>query len=53
MEDKIFCENCGQRIIKGNLLKKGMKFYEFIEGYYCENCAKIKIEEARKKQKEG
>lgn len=48
MEDKIFCKKCKQRIYRGSLLKKGTPSYEFEDGFYCEKCAKIKIEEARK-----
>lgn len=49
MEEKKFCEKCGQLIVPGKFLfKKGMEFYEFKDGYYCGPCGKLKVEEARK-----
>ena len=51
--NKRFCEKCEQRLpdqqgmIMG-LLNKGPKVYEFKEGFYCEKCAKAKVEEERK-----
>lgn len=53
MEEKIFCNRCGQRLIRNNILsnilkKPAMKIFEFKDGYYCEECSKKKVEEARK-----
>lgn len=49
--EKTFCQGCKQRIPKPSLFLKitGTKIYEFEEGYYCENCAKVKVNKERKK----
>lgn len=51
-DDKIFCERCKQRIFtkpKGitGLFNKGMVYFEFKDGFYCEKCGKRQVEEAR------
>ena len=50
--NKRFCERCEQRLpdVKSplmNLLVPGQKVHEFKEGFYCEKCAKLKVEEDR------
>lgn len=53
---KKFCEKCGQRITEGTKGFLGFggvkptKYYEFKDGYYCEACAVVKVEEERKKK---
>ena len=54
-DEKIFCKKCEQRIIPRRpgifgFGKKGMIYYEFKDGDYCEKCAKIIIEEKRAKK---
>jgi len=55
MRETKFCKRCKQKIqegptgILGLLLPKPMKFFEFEDGYYCEKCAKIQVEESRNK----
>jgi hypothetical protein len=45
-----FCKNCGIKIDKPLLgFFGGMKYYQFEDGIYCEKCAKIKVDNARKK----
>lgn len=46
---KKFCKKCGQRLPEGftNFVSKS-KAREFEDGFYCETCAKIKVEEARR-----
>ena len=46
--DKLFCQRCKRRIIK-KFLGSGENIIEFEDGYYCEKCAKEKVEEARRK----
>jgi len=52
--EKRFCMRCEQRLpeqIGGKvfgLLFKQEKVYEFKNGFYCEKCAKVKVEEGRK-----
>ena len=54
MEDKIFCQKCEQRLpsqsggFMGFLKLESQKVYEFKEGFYCDKCAKVKVEEGRK-----
>lgn len=44
-----FCAKCGQKLPEGivNFMSQ-KKTHEFEDGSYCETCAKIKVEEARK-----
>lgn len=54
--EKVFCQKCERRLNTGGPLKlisKGEKIHEFKDGYYCDNCAKVKIEEARKNGNQG
>lgn len=48
---KKFCERCGQSLKEGfdAWLNKAPS-YEFDDGWYCEGCAKLRVEEKRKKQ---
>ena len=44
-----FCPRCGQKVTEGALnFFSATKSHEFEDGTYCETCAKIKVEEARK-----
>jgi ribosomal protein L24E len=43
-----FCQKCGQKIPDGiGAMFAQSKPVEFEDGFYCENCAKIKVAEAR------
>lgn len=44
-----FCKKCGQ-LLQRNLFGS-LKAHKFQDGNYCEPCAKIKVEAARKKKK--
>lgn len=46
-EQKIFCNNCKQRLHTKTFLSKGDVIYEFEDGYYCEKCGKFKVDKAR------
>ena len=53
MEDKIFCQKCEQRLPSQSggfmsMIDKKQKVHEFKDGFYCEKCAKVKVEEGRK-----
>lgn len=50
MVDKKFCTKCGQKLPNefANFIVKD-KAREFSDGWYCEKCAKIKVEENRNK----
>lgn len=50
MSEPRFCEKCGQKLPDDTLINKisGKKFHQFSDGFYCEPCAKIKVEKARK-----
>ena len=53
--DKKFCEKCGQKLNEPPkplflISKKVITYYEFKDGFYCERCAKIKIENERAKK---
>ena len=54
MEDKIFCQKCEQRLtnVQKNAItgffSQGQKVHEFKDGFYCDKCAKVKVEEGRK-----
>jgi hypothetical protein len=52
IEEKKFCVCCGQKI-NTNLLSSLMKrkYYEFADGWYCETCAREKVNKERKKLK--
>ena len=43
-----YCAICKQTISKGIYGFGGTKFYKFEDGVYCEPCAKIKVNNARK-----
>jgi len=49
MAEKKFCVKCGQKLPSEivNFIAKD-KAHEFKEGWYCEKCAKVRVEEARK-----
>ena len=53
-QPKRFCKECGQRLPTPSLLdilnKNKAKVYEFEDGYYCEGCAKTKVDDARKEK---
>ena len=44
-----FCAKCGQKLPSeiSNFFAKN-KSHEFEDGFYCENCAKVKVAEARR-----
>lgn len=42
-----FCANCGIALKEGVLGFGGTKTYEFEDGWYCEECAKVKVKRAR------
>jgi hypothetical protein len=52
MVEKKFCNNCGIRLFEASFMSriKGdtPAIFEFVEGFYCEKCAKLKVEERRK-----
>lgn len=43
-----FCVKCGIKLSEG-LLGLSPQYFTFEDGNYCPKCAKIKVEEARKK----
>ena len=46
-----FCKKCGQKLAIGLASMFAQhKAVEFEDGFYCEKCAKIKVEEARNKK---
>jgi len=47
MKDKVFCKGCGKKL---NVLPFGMgdRYQEFEDGFYCETCAKLRINKRRK-----
>ena len=56
VSEKIFCQKCERRLKTGGPLKlisKGEIIHEFKDGYYCDNCAKVKIQEARESGNKG
>ena len=45
--DEIFCKGCGKKL---NTMKFiGDKFFQLQDGFYCEVCAKVVVEQRRKK----
>ena len=51
MSEEKFCEKCEQKLPKPslfNMFLKGKKVYIFKDGHYCETCAILKVEKARK-----
>jgi len=48
-----FCKGCGIALKSPNPLSlifvKGEKIYQFDDGYYCEHCAKLRIDKRRRK----
>jgi hypothetical protein len=51
--EKRFCMRCEQRLPNPQgmfmgFLNKVQQVHEFKEGFYCEKCAKVKVEEGRK-----
>jgi len=51
MNEKKFCKNCKKRLPERTLfssLAGGEKVYEFEDGWYCENCALVKVKKARR-----
>lgn len=49
--DEIYCKGCGMKLNRG-ILGFGGNAFAFEDGYYCQKCGKIKVEEARKKIKD-
>lgn len=48
MKEKRFCKCCGQRLPEGMALLFGkVKIHEFTDGFYCDNCAKIRVQRCR------
>ena len=47
--DKLFCQKCKRRITK-KFFGMGENVIEFEDGYYCEKCAKEKVENSRRKE---
>ena len=45
-----FCKKCGQKIVTGGFgaMLAQSKAKEFEDGWYCEKCAKLKVESARR-----
>lgn len=49
--EKIFCKNCGQKIHQSKIgFLTGDRYHEFQDGFYCEACAKQRVEKARSKK---
>lgn len=48
MIDKKFCKKCGIKLDEGMMGFGKTPMYEFSDGWYCEKCAKSKVEKARK-----
>ena len=47
--EKRFCVKCEKLLPKPSLINIGKeKVFEFKDGYYCEKCARVKVEGARK-----
>ena len=54
-QEKRFCKGCGQRLPAPSIFdivnKNKAKVHEFEDGFYCDGCAKSKVDKARKKGK--
>ena len=49
MKEKIYCANCGIILQQGIMaIITQQKTYEFVDGIYCEKCAKKRVESKRK-----
>lgn len=44
---EVFCTVCGRKI--NTLPFIGERYHQFKDGYYCDKCAKIKVEKNRRK----
>lgn len=54
-EDKKFCMKCQQKLVEAKpsfnpFAKKLPPIFEFKDGWYCERCAKAKVESERAKK---
>ena len=48
MIEKRYCQYCERKINEGTYGGFGKeKFYEFVDGVYCEKCAKYKVDKSR------
>lgn len=47
--NETYCQRCEKEINTTPFI--GEKFFKFKDGIYCEHCAKVKVEENRKKKK--
>jgi hypothetical protein len=45
MMEKVFCFCCGRKL--NNIPLVGERIVEFSEGFYCEKCAKERVEKRR------
>ena len=47
--EKKFCVGCDRKLTEGAFMGiGGEKIHEFKDGFYCEKCAKIKVDNARR-----